>query len=161
VRAHLCARPEDWIWGSYRSAIGLSSVPGSLPCMTPLTAFGADVNQARSKFTEFVLMGMMDAPAEPRRVPSVAGTDFFIERLESLVPTPSPEYPRAERAFRTLGTYEADASSRNEAIRTAFASGRYTQAEIARYFGLHYTTICRIVGNASSHDAKKQDATPQ
>nr|MDT0252174.1 hypothetical protein [Endozoicomonas sp.] len=37
------------------------------------------------------------------------------------------------------------ASQRDEAIVAAFESGGYTLSEIADFFGLHYTTVGRIV----------------
>jgi hypothetical protein len=103
---------------------------------------------------------MDNAAQSSHRVPTIAGSEAFIEGLESVVATPSSEVPRRERALKSLGAYDHEGPSRNAAIRAAFLSGNYTQIEIARYFGLHYTTVCRIVGNRSCRDAKKQDVTP-
>ena len=41
--------------------------------------------------------------------------------------------------------YEKAASSRNEAIYSAFVSGGYTMKEIGKYFGLHYSSVSKII----------------
>jgi AraC-like DNA-binding protein len=46
---------------------------------------------------------------------------------------------------------------RNAAIRQAHRDYGYSLAEIARYLGLHYSTVSRI---ASADDASIQDLTP-
>lgn len=67
--------------------------------------------------------------------------------------SPGTENSRAQRRAmgRSLEAYVADArdkSSRNAAICVAYASGDYSQKELAVVFGLHYTSISRIVAKA-------------
>ncbi len=56
------------------------------------------------------------------------------------------EVPRAQRRAlkRALSDYE-NAHERNEAIALAYLSGRHTMAAIAEHFGVHYTTVSRLV----------------
>ena len=56
------------------------------------------------------------------------------------------EVPRAQRRTlkRALSEFEIE-HPRNEAIARAYLSGRHTMAEIAKHFGIHYTTVSRLV----------------
>jgi putative transposase len=56
--------------------------------------------------------------------------------------------PRAQRRalVRALADY-AQAYQRDEAIAIAYLSGQHTMAAIADYFGVHYTTVSRLVKN--------------
>ena len=48
--------------------------------------------------------------------------------------------------FPFLQAYEAQhPDNRNAAIQAAFAAGNYTMAQLAEQFGLHYSSISRIV----------------
>ena len=64
-----------------------------------------------------------------------------IEKKPSLA-----EIPRAQR--RVLTKILADFGQRfdrNEAMARAYLSGRFTMAAIAAHFGVHYTTVSRLV----------------
>jgi len=161
VAARLCDRPEAWRWSSYRAVLGLASAPRRLSRIGTLASFSSNPEEARATYIEFVRAGMKaKAPAGWSPVMTIAGDDHFIASIEERVGRPSTEVPRAERALKPLAAYASESADRNAAIRAAYRSGNYTQADIARWFGLHYTTVCRIVGNSSCHDAKKQDLTP-
>ena len=56
------------------------------------------------------------------------------------------EIPRLQRQARAapLATFLA-ISNRNEAVAKAYATGGYSQKEIAQVFGIHYATVSRIV----------------
>ena len=56
------------------------------------------------------------------------------------------EIPRVQRqaSAAPLATVVA-MPNRNEAIAKAYATGRYSQKEIAQVFGIHYATVSRIV----------------
>ena len=56
------------------------------------------------------------------------------------------EIPRAQRraSKRALADF-AGAHARNQAIALAYLSGQHTMAEIAEHFGLHYTSVSRLV----------------
>lgn len=48
---------------------------------------------------------------------------------------------------KTLEEYSEQSKSRNEAIRVAFGTGRYTMKQIGSYFDLHYTSVSRIINS--------------
>ena len=56
------------------------------------------------------------------------------------------EIPRLQRQARAapLATFVA-MPNRNEAMAKAYATGKYSQKEIALVFGIHYATVSRIV----------------
>jgi AraC-like DNA-binding protein len=61
------------------------------------------------------------------------------------------EVPRAQRRalIRALSDF-AQKNERNEAIALAYLSGQHTMASIAQHFGVHYTTVSRLV---KAHEA--------
>jgi transposase-like protein len=57
------------------------------------------------------------------------------------------EIPRAQRRPLTQALPDFEKRyARNEAIARAYLSGQHTMAAIARHFGVHYTTVSRLVG---------------
>ena len=76
------------------------------------------------------------------------GPKAFIEKMQKLIDKqPSlTEIPRAQRraAKRALAEF-AGAHARNEAIALAYLSGQHTMSAIAAHFGVHYTTVSRLV----------------
>ena len=56
------------------------------------------------------------------------------------------EIPRLQRRARVppLKVFAA-MPDRNSAISKAYASGRYSQKEMAQVFGIHYATVGRII----------------
>ncbi len=88
------------------------------------------------------------------------GDDQFIDKMNRLAgqkldQQPAPhtsqshlEIPQAQRRPRPL-PLEAYANqfldNRNAALQAAYATGGYTMAQLAQYFGKHYTTVNRIV----------------
>jgi hypothetical protein len=114
-----------------------------------LAQFGTQRARAIAKYVAFVHEG--------RGLPSVweglkgqifLGSEKFIQKMEiESAKKPSlVEVPRAQRRAmaRELAEY-AGAYERNEAIAMAFLSGHHTMAAMADYFGVHSTTVSRLV----------------
>jgi hypothetical protein len=57
------------------------------------------------------------------------------------------EVPQAQRRApaHALDWYVAEVPGRNAAMLAAWQSGDHTQQAIARHFGIHYTTVSRIL----------------
>ena len=68
------------------------------------------------------------------------------------------EIPRLQRRARAapLATFVV-MPNRNEAIAEAYATGKYSQKEIAQVFGIHYATVSRIVKPTVKLFEVKQD----
>ena len=76
------------------------------------------------------------------------GPPAFIEKMQTLIDKkPSlTEIPRAQRRAEKRALAEfAGALARNDAIALAYLSGQHTMAAIAAHFGVHYTTVSRLV----------------
>lgn len=77
------------------------------------------------------------------------GDDAFVERMQSLLDTSRvlDKVPSSERRplAKPLAHYEKTTRSRNEVISKAWLSGDYKMKEIADYFGLHYSSVSKII----------------
>ena len=76
------------------------------------------------------------------------GSDTFVKKMQDEVDKKPAftEIPRAQRRAlaRALSDY-AKAHERDEVIALAYLSGQHTMAKIAEHFGVHYTTVSRLV----------------
>ncbi|MEK6593579.1 MAG: transposase [Pseudomonadota bacterium] len=149
LRAKMVRRIENWPWSSYRASCGQAAKPDWLQVDFVLSQFGAHRARAIAKYVAFVHEGA--------RLPSVwgqlqgqvyLGSEAFVGKMQSLVDKkPSlTEIPRAQRRALTRALSDfASEHPRNDAIALAYLSGRHTMAAIAEYFGVHYTTVSRLV----------------
>jgi len=167
VRAGMVGHPGEWAWSSYRATAGLEPAPPWLTTDAVLQRFGSDAAGAEMRFQEFVRDGIgTPAPWTALQGQVFLGSPQFAERIvRARAPAAvSSEVRRAERfagrpALPTLFAADliADRDHRNAAIRDAHRDHGYSLAEIARYLGLHYSTVSRI---ANAPDAAIQDLTP-
>lgn len=165
VRAGMVAAAGQWPWSSYRAMAGLEPSPPWLTTAAVLERFGYDSGPAALRFQEFVREGVnAPAPWSALQGRSFLGSQSFVERMARPPGRVSTEIPRGDRlagrpALTSLFTRDllADRERRNAAIRDAHRDHGYSLAEIARYLGLHYSTVSRI---ANAPDAAIQDLTP-
>jgi hypothetical protein len=110
-----------------------------------LSGFGTDPERAQAAYVRFVEAALPQAVGGgPSENPIVRGTDEYSARVVQQVSEPSREVPRRQRTGHSLSHYEETTATRDEAIRLAWATGCYSQAAIARHFGLHYSTVSKI-----------------
>ena len=86
------------------------------------------------------------------------GDDRFVARMQAMSES-LPDtlgVPRAQRRppAPPLAVLAAESPNRNEAIVAAYATGEYSYQEIADYFGLHFTTVGKIVRAARNSNLK-------
>lgn len=149
LRAKMIRRLDQWPWSSYCAMCGQAATPEWLQVDFVLSQFASKRARAIAKYVDFVHEGA--------RLPSVwsqlqgqvyLGSQAFVEKMQLLVDQKPEltEVPRAQRRAlqRALSDY-AGRHERNEAIALAYLSGRHTMAAIASHFGLHYTTVSRLV----------------
>jgi putative transposase len=149
LRAKMVRRVEQWPWSSYAATCGQQTQPQWLQTDFILSQFSAQRARAIAKYITFVHEG--------KGLPSVwsqlqgqiyLGSKAFVEKMhEEIENKPSLiEVPRAQRRAiaRALADY-AQAYPRDEAVAIAYLSGQHTMAAIADYFGVHYTTVSRLV----------------
>ena len=166
VRAGLVASAEQWPWSSYRATAGLEPAPPWLSIAGVLERFSPDPNRAGLRFQEFVLAGVGAARPWSALRGQILGSEQFAQRM---LPPDAPaaasnEIPRRDRFAarpQLASLFPAEIAGnrerRNAAIMLAHRVHGYSLAEIARYLGLHYSTVSRV---AQAADASIQDLTP-
>jgi len=155
VRAGMVAQAPDWPWSSCRAMLGQAPAPAWLSVSKLLMAFAEQPELAVARYLKFVEEGVGQASVwSDLKAQMYLGSDAFLKTLKaSMEKVPGAENSRQQRRAmgRPLEEYVAqvrDRSSRNAAIYAAYASGDYTQQDLAAAFGLHYTSISRIVAEA-------------
>jgi REP element-mobilizing transposase RayT len=150
VRAGLVDDPAQWRWSSYRATAGLEQAPRWLTTDAVLASFGRRKGEARAAYRRFVQEGIGGEgiwSGLNRQV--FLGDDRFVERMQRRlgderedvqIPRDQPRGPPP-----SLGELYQQAGSRDAAIVAAYATGEYSYSTIADFFGLHFTTIGRIV----------------
>ena len=148
VRANFTQTAAGWPWSSHRSLIGRADTPSWLAASETLGLFHNERRHAIRAYAGFVADGLGDPdPVLEMFRPGFVGSEAFVERILERVDRDrlSSEVPRASRPAPTLESIANSAGDRNETIRRAFATRAYSQTEIARYLGLHPSTVSRIV----------------
>jgi len=157
LRAGMVKRLETWPWSSYFATCGQAPVSEWLQPDWILAQFGRQRASAIRKYVEFVHEGA--------RLPSVwtqlqgqiyLGSEAFVKKMQAQIEKrPSlVEIPRAQRRMLTQSLTEYEQRyDRNEAMARAYMSGQHTMAAIAEHFGVHYSTVSRMV--ASYEDAEE------
>lgn len=155
LRAKMVRRLEQWTWSSYLPTCGQAPKPNWLHTDFVLSQFGSQRARAVVKYVAFIHDGA--------KLPSVwsqlqgqayLGSEKFVAKMQALVDKKPAlkEVPRAQRRVLTRAlTDYANHHQRNEAIALAHLSGQHTMAAIANHFGVHYTTVSRLV---KAHEAK-------
>ena len=159
VRAGLVDRPADWYWSSFLATTGIADAPPRLVVQRVLALFDPDPDRAPRTF---VGAFSPDLPAIEWPTPvenrTAIGDAEFVEDLGTRAPSPSREVARVDRTWKSLGAFQVEARTRDDAIRAAYDSGTYTLRAIADHFGLHYTTVSQIVHRRPN--LITQDLTP-
>jgi putative transposase len=150
VRAGMVSSPGEWSWSSWAEMMGLRPKPDWLETGWVLQQFSQDVRRAREAYQDFLGAGV-GLPSVWRQLSGqiYLGGEQFIEDIQAGLTDQleNREIPRLQRRplALPLADYQQLHAQRDVAIRAAFASGDYTQPQIAAHFGVHYSTVSRIV----------------
>lgn len=149
LRARMVKRLDAWPWSSYLATCSQTDKPEWLQTDWVLAQFGKQRASAIRKYVEFVHEGA--------RLPSIwtqlqgqiyLGSDGFVKKMQAQIEKAATlnEIPRVQRRALTqpLADFERRYEKR-EGIARAYLSGQHTMAAIARHFGVHYSTVSRIV----------------
>jgi putative transposase len=156
VRAGMVKEPKDWYWSSYRNTAGMEEAPHWLHVDWILSFFSERRQEAIKPYKVFVAEGN-DQPTvwEQLKNQIYLGSELFVDEMQCKlsVDFKSTEIPYIQRRqiAKPLDGYMKKYTDRNLAILKAYESGHYSMQEIGSFFGLHYTSISRIVnrlGNA-------------
>ncbi len=148
VRTGMVLQAGQWRWSSYSAMIRRDSTPRWLARRSLLGMFASNEKTACKRYIRFI--------SNANKVPDIwnnlrhrliLGDEKFIERVMCKCDsaTDSIEVPRLERQAlaKPLSFYKRQFSDQREAMRAAYNTGLYTLAEIARHFGVHYSTVSR------------------
>ena len=149
VRSGTTKVPGAWPWSSYRATCGDEPVPNWLAADWLLRHFDSDRREAQKRYYVFVLNGVREESVWNNvRQQLYLGDDEFIRRVQTYVKNPNdPNISRIQRRppMPSLKDIAQSALTRNEAIERAHRTGGYSYSEIARYFGIHPSTVSRIL----------------
>lgn len=152
LRAGMVKEVHAWSWSSYLAMIGQAEKPEWLETDWLLACFGKQRNRAIAKYIDFVRAGVgLPSAWEELRYQVFLGSDDFVAHLrdkckgeeeEGLV-----EIPRLQRRImaKPLSWYVEHLEDTRKAMALAYRTGDYTMKEIAREFGVHYSTVSRAV----------------
>jgi REP element-mobilizing transposase RayT len=155
VRAKLVLTPGEWRWSSYRSQVGEARAPKFLTIDWLLRQFhDSDRREAERRFRSFVSQRIVADPESDAALVAgpILGSPKFVERFERSLRAVKPikEIPRTSRFTARPSLSEVfrgcdgrlDLASR---VREAHVDHGYTMAQIARYLGIHYSTVSRLL----------------
>ena len=151
VRARIVKKPGDWRWSSYRASIGQVPADSFLAIDGLLAQFAKRRSVAQARYTQFVSEGIKGAsPWQQLKGQVFLGDVQFVERMQASIAKRQRRDVQIPIAHRRpppppLKEIEQNASDRNAAIVQAHATGRYSYQQIADYFGIHFTTVGRVV----------------
>lgn len=145
VREGLVSSPVQWKWSSCRASCGKE--PSELVDPQRIkSVFGGF-----SEFREYVSEQNAPDPTADIRRQIFLGDDEFIKKVSKLASAPSEEMPREQTAL--VGKRLVDVEERNRTIFDAYRSGWLTMKQISDRFGIHYSTVSRIVSEFEKNEA--------
>lgn len=153
VRARMVKRPNQWPWSSYHAMVGAQNPPKWLIVDALLVQFARSRAVARRRYERFVAEGIgAQSLWNDLRGQIYLGDERFVERMQAKLEKEAQDIniPRAQRRrpASPLARIESEHRDRNQAAVAAHATGDYSYQRIAEHFGIHFTTVGRIVRTA-------------
>ena len=152
VRAGMVREAGEWPWSSYRAMVGGETPPAWLATDGLLAAFSKQRPAAVRRYQKFVADGVgVPSVWEDLKGQAFLGDDDFVARsLRHSRAKDDVNIPKAQRrpAPPSLHSFAKEYPQRDEAIVAAHATGGYSYQQIADHFGVHFTTVGRIVRSA-------------
>ena len=149
VRARLVKSADAWPWSSFRATMGGEVSPPWLGTDGLLAAFGKRRAEARRRYARFVAEGAgTESVWQHLNRQMYLGDDAFVIRMQARGEDEDDvNVPRAQRRppAPTLASIARKHRDRDSAMTTAHASGEYSYQQIAEHFGVHFTTVGRVV----------------
>lgn len=151
LRAGMVADPAAWPWSSYLATVGAVEAPDWLATDGLLAQFGQRRHAAVRRYVKFVVDGIDREPIWQHLNRQVfLGDDSFVARMQAkhrLKADGDINVPKSQRRppATTLGKIAATHRDPSAAMAAAHASGQYSYQQIAEHFGVHFTTVGRVV----------------
>jgi REP element-mobilizing transposase RayT len=170
VRAGIVRKAAEWPWSSYRATAGLVPAESFLAIDWLLARFHpSDRHEATRDFRAFVAPGGEEIGPLPRDWSNrpILGDDAFVERFRGPLRAKADirEIARRERfaARPPLDRIFPDPDSgleRNERIESAVLMHGYRAVDVARFLGIHDSTVSKIL-RARSQDPRPDPGRPR
>ena len=153
VRAGMVALPGDWRWSSYLDMLGEREPPAWLATDGLLAQFSTRRREAVRRYVEFVARGIAEESIWRDLSRQIyLGDDAFVKRMQARCEGLSNTVgvPRAQKRAPAppLEELASGYDNRNDAIVAAYATGEYSYQQLGDFYGLHFTTIGKILRKA-------------
>jgi REP element-mobilizing transposase RayT len=149
-RAAMVKHPNQWKWSSYGATSGSATAPAWLTTEDLLAEFAKRRAAARGKYREFVAEGMGEESIwKDLQGQIYLGDDKFVEQMRSKLDEREEDVniPRIQQRGPApkLSALRRQYKNRDDGIRAAYQTGAYSYQQIGKEFGVHFTTVGRIV----------------
>jgi hypothetical protein len=150
VRAAMVKHPRLWAWSSYGMTIGTSPAPAWLTTDGLLAEFGKRRAGARHKYQQFIEEGMgAESIWKDLKGQIYLGDDDFVEQMRSKLGERDEDVniPKVQQRGPApkISAIRREHKNRDDVIRATYETGAYSYQQIAKEFGVHFTTVGRIV----------------
>jgi len=160
VRAGMVAATADWPWSSYRATIGIAEPSAWLETSGLLAQFGTCLDDARARYARFVAEGVhARSPWEQLNGQIYLGDEDFVRCMQSRIAANPVDAnipkPHRRAPAPPITIFAERHPDRDQAIVAAYQTGRYSYQELGAFFGLHFTTVGKIVRRGLSAKAAR------
>jgi hypothetical protein len=150
VRAAMVKHPGQWAWSSYGATTGAAVAPAWLTTDDLLAEFGKRRSAARRKYQEFIADGIgKESIWKDLKGQIYLGDDDFVEQMQGKLDNRGEDVNipsiQQRRPAPKLSAVRRQYKNRDAAIRAAYQTGAYSYQQIGREFGVHFSTVGRIV----------------
>ena len=150
VRAAMVKHPKQWKWSSYGATSGTAETLAWVTTDDLLAQFSKRRAAARRKYQDFVAEGMgKESIWKDLQGQIYLGDDDFVEQMRSKLEEREEDVniPRIQQRGPApkLSALRRQYKNRDEGIRAAYQTGAYSYQQIGKEFGIHFTTVGRIV----------------
>ncbi|WP_166423877.1 transposase [Paraglaciecola sp. 20A4] len=152
VRAkNMVEHPQQWKWSSYLYTTGELNSPNWLATNALLLLFSKKKKYAIKKYQEFVMQGLGIDIWDNLQSQIYLGSHEFVEKhklalsedIQLLSEIPHKQTRR--KAKPMLEIYKKNVNNKKQGMIEAYVTGGYTMSEIGSVFGVHYSTVSRVV----------------
>jgi len=159
VRARMVRAAKDWPWSSYRATCGVAVSPGWLDTDWLLSAFAKTRKKAIERYREFVAQGKhQPSPWGALKNQIFLGDERFVGELQAKRKRNQAlsEIPKAQKRKipKPLDYYSSKNENRNTGIIAAYQGGGYSMEEVGKHFGVHYSSVSKIIKQATDSQFK-------
>lgn len=150
IRARMIKDMNQWKWSSYQATSGIAQVPDWLETDWLLSQFGRQRKRARERYIDFVREGIgLPSVWENLQKQIFLGGESFVDQHQEKINRKAEldDIPALQKRALSIpiSDYQDKYKDDNIAIKEAYLSGGYTMKNIGEHFGMHYTTVSRII----------------